>query len=252
MCIFLCTNRWSIIAAQLPGRTDNDIKNYWNTRLKKKLLGKHRKAHQPRMASSSCLTQGTRKGISDQKFQNSLMVSETNNQSPYWPGQELFNDHTSIRKLLIKLGGRFYDDNQFPVNLSSTQQQPYLPSIERVSSSSTDALDGGTTSQFAKAQCQYNLEQPGVAMVPPGNSSFPEEYEEMLCNNPQRLNGNEFLYGDIVSSFTETSSGERLGWGETSTLSFSPISFSSYGGFDQQGMLQEKCTFDDLRFDGGY
>ncbi|KAK1260063.1 Protein ODORANT1 [Acorus gramineus] len=39
-CLWVMMSRWSIIADQLPGRTDNDVKNHWNTKLRKKLFEK--------------------------------------------------------------------------------------------------------------------------------------------------------------------------------------------------------------------
>nr|ALD84252.1 MIXTA1 transcription factor [Artemisia annua] len=52
----LLGNRWSAIATHLPKRTDNEIKNYWNTHLKKRLtkMGIDPVSHKPKNETLLC------------------------------------------------------------------------------------------------------------------------------------------------------------------------------------------------------
>ncbi|VVB04650.1 unnamed protein product [Arabis nemorensis] len=62
-------NRWSKIARKLPGRTDNEIKNYWRTHMRKKAQEKKRPASPSSSFSNCCSSSMTTTNTQDVSFQ---------------------------------------------------------------------------------------------------------------------------------------------------------------------------------------
>lgn len=76
-----CT-RWSIIASKLEGRTDNEIKNYWHTRIKKRIV---KAVHKPPMKddeSSLAANKVVHSNIISQSLPQVVNHEETDNTTP--------------------------------------------------------------------------------------------------------------------------------------------------------------------------
>jgi len=120
-------SRWSIIAQQLPGRTDNDVKNNWNTKLKKKLsqMGIDPVTHKP--FSKLIADYGNIGGANchiNQDFRNQRLIRNTNDQSKQLPPKmETFMDLSQFQT----------SNNNNPIFLSSSS----LPTSSPCSSTST-------------------------------------------------------------------------------------------------------------------
>lgn len=148
-CTIIIGVRWSVIASKLEGRTDNDVKNYWNTKLKKKLVSGKTSFH--------C----NNETIKHTNQTNFAQIQKTNNYGNF--STNCFNASSSALTYLMDSNSNSVNwqrfDSSHELNLEQNQF-PKLSHVEAVSNlsiSSSADQDGSIVSTSLDLENSFGL-----------------------------------------------------------------------------------------------
>ncbi|KAL8107866.1 transcription factor MYB102-like [Apium graveolens] len=161
-------NKWSTIAARLPGRTDNEIKNYWNTHIRKRLLrmGIDPVTHNPRL---------------DLLDLSSMLTPSPYNSSSQMNISRLLGVQTLVNPELLRLAASLFPSSQHRENQNFLQKN-----VQENNLHSTH--DQVTNSQFMPPLMQPDHQVKDFQNCVPLFSNDAQPMEPQLISNFQLNN----------------------------------------------------------------
>ncbi|XP_058758492.1 transcription factor MYB74-like [Vicia villosa] len=194
-------NKWSTIASRLPGRTDNEIKNYWNTHIRKRLLrmGIDPVTHSPRLDLldlSSILCSSLYGSSSSSQINNFQTLLTMQQQQPPLMNPEL-----------LKLASSLF-------NTSSHQQQHQ----QQQDYSNNQPCNPQTQNQFPPSHFVQFQDQ--IQQVPSTNSNVSSSFPNHSHLFEQNVNTYQSNFTDH-NSYNNQDSVPDIDWLETNGFGLS-------------------------------
>nr|WQQ41729.1 MYB41 protein [Camellia japonica] len=233
----LLGNRWSAIATHLAKRTDNEIKNYWNTHLKKKLakMGIDPLTHKSK--NEALLS-------SDGPSKNAANLSHM----AQWESARLEAEARLVRQSKLR-------SNSLKLQPQLGSAQPEFTSASISMNKSVAAqrcLDilnawnggGGEDMESPKSTMSFSENVPPIATTGVGESSAPAEFIEFVGNSgSQFMNEGEEDWKGLGNSMSYTSEIHDVA---VEASAWSPESLRTSGNESVNGTGNFVETFTDL------